>query len=217
MSFKNIIVFGANGQIGQHVLGLASKQGLKLTAVVRSSDQGSVLAKIGSGISSKVFSIDEASVGEIRDAIKGHDSVVVTVGSRGKNLLGVDLDGVVKVFEATVAAQVRRLVLVSAAHADDREFFSKTSLNSYYIAKHYADRILINEFGRLLDYTILQPGALADGEGTGKIRFIEPKETGGKIDRADVASVILLVLDKKQTFGKTYEFVGGDKEIDSAF
>ena len=68
----------------------------------------------------------------------------------------VDLDAAVKTFEASVEAQVRRFIIISALHADNREFFSKLGLRNYYIAKHYADRILVDEFSDKLDYTIFE-------------------------------------------------------------
>ena len=141
--------------------------------------------------------------------------MVLTVGSGGKDLLKVDLDGVVKAFEAAVKANVRRLVLVSAIYAHDREFGAASPLRDYYIAKHYADRILKNEFKESLDFTILKPSALTNGEGTGKIKILTGEKDVGLVDRQDVALVILEVLDKKNTFGKEYDFKAGDSDISS--
>lgn len=217
MSIKSVIVFGAHGLIGQHFVRLASSAGLKTTAVIRNSEQAATIKLLGSNIATKNFTVDEATVEEISKSISGNDAVVITVGSRGKNLLGVDLDGVVKVYEASTLANVRRLVLISAAHAEDREWFSKTSLHNYYIAKHYADRILQYEFKDKLDFTILKPTRLTDGASTGKIKFLEPREGDAEVHREDVAQVILNILDKKATFGKSYDFANGDKDIDSSF
>ncbi|KAM9919673.1 hypothetical protein OXX80_012637, partial [Metschnikowia pulcherrima] len=138
-----------------------------------------------------------------------------TVGSGGKGLLKVDLDGVVKAFEAAVQAKVRRLVLVSALYAFDREFGAASPLRDYYIAKHYADRILQNEFKDSLDFTILRPTHLTDGEGTGKVAILKGEKDLGHIDRQDVAQVIFEVLDKKSTYGRAYDFKAGDSEISS--
>ncbi|CAK7896576.1 hypothetical protein CAAN1_17S02344 [[Candida] anglica] len=215
MSFKNIIVFGAHGQIGQHFLRFASASGIKSTAVIRNSEQASKITQIASGVTAKEITVDGSSVEELGAAISGHDAVVLTLGSRGKSLLQVDLDGTVKVFEAAVLAKVRRLVLISAANAENREWFSKTSLRDYYIAKHYADRILVNEFKQSLDFTILQPGALTDGASTKKFGHL-----GGEtrsVDREDVAYAILETLNDKETYGKSIPFVNGNTDIGEFF
>jgi nucleoside-diphosphate-sugar epimerase len=217
MSIKNIIVFGAHGKVGQNFVRLAAKAGLQQTAVLRNEQQSATVGKLGAGIASKQLTLDAALVDEISQAIRGHDAVVVTVGSAGKNLLQVDLDGTVKVFEALVKANVRRLVLISAAFAGDREWFLGTALRDYYIAKHYADRILAAEFGGKLDYTVLRPGLLTDGAPTGKLSAAQPRDAGVKVDRADVAHAILAVLGQPQTHGKTYEFGNGDTPVEQYF
>lgn len=123
-AYKNLIVFGAHGKIGQHLIKLIAKLSVNATAVVRNDDQVATIKNISSGssnISSSKLDLAAASVSDLTSAIKGHDAVILTVGSGGKNLLQVDLDGVVKTFEATVEAKVKRLVIVSALFAENRE------------------------------------------------------------------------------------------------
>lgn len=209
--YKNIVIFGSHGKIGQQLVRLISQptSSYRATALVRNSDQADQILQISSNssnITTKEFTFDNASVEEISDVIRGHDAVVFTAGSGGKALLLVDLDGAVKTFEATVKANVRRYVLISAIHADKRETFSKSGLRDYYIAKHYADRILVNEFKDDLDYTILRPTSLTDDEPTGKIRQINAGDELGTITRADVAKVIYDTIGDEKTFGKGIDF-----------
>lgn len=215
---SKVIVFGAHGKIGQRLLRIiGGTTKYSATAVVRNSEQAEQINKISKNSQNVKTTELELSVptSEIAKAIKGHDAVVVTVGSGGKSLLKVDLDGVVKTFEAAVESNVRRLVLVSAVFADDREFGAKSQLHEYYIAKHYADRILIHEFGKSLDYTILKPTGLTDGNGLGKIDFLtNSKHNFGTVDREDVALSIFEVLNNPATFGKSYNFHNGSKPVD---
>lgn len=209
--YKKIVIFGSHGKIGQQLVRLISQptSSYRATALVRNSDQADQILQISSNssnITTKEFTFDNASVEEISDVIRGHDAVVFTAGSGGKALLLVDLDGAVKTFEATVKANVRRYVLISAIHADKRETFSKSGLRDYYIAKHYADRILVNEFKDDLDYTILRPTSLTDDEPTGKIRQINAGDELGTITRADVAKVIYDTIGDEKTFGKGIDF-----------
>lgn len=212
---RNVIVFGSHGKVGQRLVRIISESNkYSGTAVVRNAQQAQTIQKLTNGaVSTKEFDLTESSVDEISKIIKGQDAVVISVGSAGKDLLKVDLDGVVKAFEATVKANVRRLVLVSAVLAQSREFGAESPIRNYYIARHYADRILQNEFQKSLDYTILRPTALTDGEGTGKISFVHDKKEITLIDREDVARALYEVLDLESTFGKAYDFTSGDKPI----
>lgn len=208
---KNIVIFGSHGKVGQQLVRLISQPTsiYRATALVRNSDQADQILKISSNssnITTKEFTFDNASVEEISEVIRGHDAVVFTAGSGGKGLLLVDLDGTVKTFEAAVKANVRRYVLISALHADKREIFFKSGLRDYYIAKHYADRILMNEFKDDLDFTILRPTSLTDDEPTGKIRQINAGDEFGTVTRADVAKVIYDTIGDEKVFGKGIDF-----------
>ncbi|SGZ56572.1 CIC11C00000004719 [Sungouiella intermedia] len=214
-----VIVFGSHGKIGQRLIKLiAETTAFTATAVVRNAEQASEIKKLSKNsenITTTELTLTDASVLDLAGAIKGHDAVVLSVGSAGKDLLKVDLDGVVKAFEASVEANVRRLVLISAVFANDREFGSASGLHNYYIAKHHADRILRHEFGSQLDYTILKPSRLLDGDGTGKIKFLSKYDDPGHVQREDVAKAIFEVLNNKNTFGKAYDFCEGDLPIDN--
>lgn len=215
MSNLKTIVFGAHGAVGQHVIRKLGAASL-VTAVVRNDEQAEAMKKIGGAKLSTVnLSIEDASVEEIESACKGHDVVVYTAGSKGKSLLRVDLDGTVKTFEGAAAAGSLRYILVSALLAENRAKFSKTGLRDYMIAKHYAERILIDEFSDKLKYTILRPTSLTNDKGTGKIAIFksedEPAET---VTREDVADVIILVMDMPSTIGKAISFRNGDQPIE---
>lgn len=188
--------------------------------MVRSDVQANTIKSISSdssNITSTKLDLADASVSDLAAAIKGHDAVVLIVGA-GVDVKGVsqvDLDGMVKAFEATVEAKVRRLVIVSALFAEDREIGIESGLRDYYIARHYADRILIDEFGEKLDYTIIKPTYLTDEFPTGKIKVFKAITNDvGSISRADVAQVLFDVLNFKDTFGKSYDIANGDKNID---
>lgn len=220
---NKIIVFGAHGKVGQNLISQASKSaaGYKITSIIRNQAQAeriSELSNSNSNFTTKELTLDSASVNDLAATIKGHDAVVFTAGSGGKDLLKVDLDGAVKTYEASVAADVRRFIMVSALHADKRETFDNLPIRNYFIAKHYADRILIDEFSDKLDFTILRPTALTDDPATGKIRIVnEVEESNGSVTRADVAATILEVLSKTSTYGKSYDFKNGDSDIYGLF
>jgi uncharacterized protein YbjT (DUF2867 family) len=66
-----------------------------------------------------------------------------------------------------------------------------------------------------LQTTIVRPGGLTDEAGSGVVRIAE--STGrGTIPRADVAAVLLAVLDTPRTAGETFEVISGETPIAAA-
>lgn len=213
-SITKVAVVGANGKVARRLInklhGLPDK--FEPLAIIRNKDQVKKFSDIG--IKSKVVSLEEPVL-NIAGALEGANAVVFSAGAGGKGLdktFSIDLDGAVKVFEAAEKVGIKRIVLVSAIKAEDRDFWYNNELRSYYIAKKYADRELRRT---KLDWTILQPGYLSDGEGTGKVT----DEIGNKkiadlqIDRDDVAQVIADSLQEPNTIHKTITLVKGQTPI----
>lgn len=208
---EKILVLGANGKVGRIVTQkLKDSSRFVPTATFRKSEQKDFFKKMG--VDYKLVSLED-SVDNLQQAFKGMDAIVFTAGSGGNTgddmTLAIDLDGAVKAMEAADKAGVKRFVMVSAMHADDRSKWKSSGINGYYIAKHYADRILKSS---KLDYTILRPGLLLDEKGSESITTVKPEEQKG-VPREDVANLILEVLDHNNTIGQTIEFNQGDTPI----
>jgi uncharacterized protein YbjT (DUF2867 family) len=107
-----------------------------------------------------------------------------------KTLL-VDLDGTVKTMEAAEKIGTKRFIMVSAIQAHRRENWND-KIKHYYVAKHYADKILEQSD---LTYTIIRPGWLLNEPGTGKVSVAE-NLNGGSIPREDVAKTFLASLNE---------------------
>jgi uncharacterized protein YbjT (DUF2867 family) len=61
----------------------------------------------------------------------------------------------------------------------------------------------------------VRPGRLTNDEGTGRVELSD--QTGrGDIPRADVAAVLVAVLDAPATAGRTFELISGDTPIAEA-
>ncbi|MHB0862236.1 SDR family oxidoreductase [Paenibacillus sp. SEL3] len=209
----NVLVIGANGKVGRHLVRLLGQnKSHRVKALTRHSDQAEALERLGA---ETVVSDLEGTVGEIAEAIKGSDAIVFTAGSGGKTgadkTLLIDLDGAVKAMEAAEQAGIQRFVMVSALHAEKREQWPE-SIKPYYVAKHYADRLLE---ASNLDYTILRPGGLTDDVGTGKVATGEDF-TSHTISREDVAAVVIAVLEEQQTYHRSINLVSGSTPIAEA-
>lgn len=214
----NVLVIGANGQIGQHLVTKLQESGKhQATAMVRNEEQTAKFEAQGA----KTALVDlEGSIEKIAEAARGMDAVVFTAGSGGhtgadKTML-IDLDGAIKSMKAAKQAGVKRFVIVSAIGVHryhDGNHDQTTSAISYYsAAKYYAD-VWLQDSG--LDYTIIRPGGLTNDPGTGKVQVANDLEFGS-ISREDVASAILAALENVQTIGKSFDMINGETSIEDA-
>lgn len=209
----NVLVVGANGQIGQKLIELIQKsEKHEARAMVRKQEQADAFKE--QGVEAVIADL-EGSVDQLTDAAQGCDAIVFTAGSGGhtgpdKTLL-IDLDGAAKTVEAAEQVGVKRFIIVSALQANNRENWNKQML-PYYAAKHHADRAVEQSS---LTYTIVRPGGLLNDAGTGKVEAGERLERGS-IPREDVAAVIFHALDAAHTFNRSFDLVSGEQSISEA-
>lgn len=209
---ERILIIGANGKIGR-ITAQKLKDNLRFepVAMLRKKEQKTFFDQLGV---ETVMGDLSSDVDTLANLMQGFEAIVFTAGSGGQTgydqTLAIDLDGAVKTFEAAEKAGVHRYVMVSALHADNRDAWEQSGIKPYYIAKHYADRLLR---ASSLKYTILRPARLLDEPGTGKIAA---SLVGAKlqIPREDVASVIVEVLKSDSSQRKLFDLVSGDVPID---
>lgn len=219
----NVLVIGANGQIGQIVVDkLQNHDAHQVIAGVRKNDQKE--AYENKNIKAEFIDL-EGSIEDMEQAMTNVDAVVFSAGSGAKTgpekTVMVDLDGAIKSMEAAKNAGVKRYVIVSGMYANIREQWSyntaDTSIGGYYFAaKHYADVWLENSG---LDYTIIRPTLLLNDSGTGKVELAQEIEKADKtleIPREDVAETIVRSLENDNTIGKDFDLTGGEDPIEDA-
>jgi uncharacterized protein YbjT (DUF2867 family) len=211
---KNVLVIGAHGQVGRLIVTQMNESAaFSPKALFRKEEQKTFFEDLG--VDYSIVDLEE-DVASLAKAMKGMDAVVFSAGSGGSTgydkTLTIDLDGAVKAMEAAQQAGVQRFVMISALHADRREFWEVSGIKPYYVAKHYADLILKSSG---LDYTILRPGRLFNKEGSGTITTTDPANQEG-VPREDVARLALAALNHPNTIGKTISFNQGNTPIDEA-
>ena len=105
MSPLKVAVVGANGKVGRLLLNQLKNSSSFSTplAIVRTQEQVEHFEnKVG--VDAVLTDIENASVNEIVDAIKGYDAVVFSAGAGGKGverIFTVDLDGCIKAVSYT--------------------------------------------------------------------------------------------------------------------
>jgi NADH dehydrogenase len=216
-----VLVSGASGFVGSHVVAELVSAGHRVVALVRSPRAGeAVLRRLAPAMAANV----ETRMGDVLapetlpPALAGVDAVVHLVAiprdwNAGKDLLRVNLGGTENVIAAMRAAGVRRLVHLGALGVEDRK-------ELHYARSKARAEAAVRASG--LDWTILRPSLLfgpRDGffniiadlvrvpaplvpvPGDGRSRF-QPLHV------ADLALCVRLAVERPATIGGSYDLGG---------
>jgi uncharacterized protein YbjT (DUF2867 family) len=212
-----VVIAGGHGKIALLLEQLLAARGDVPVGLIRNPSHSTDLETAGA--QAVVLDLENSTVEQVAEALRGADAVVFAAGAGPGSGVArkqtVDRDAAILLADAAEAAGVPRYVMVSAIAADDRSLddgYDEVFL-AYIRAKSEADA---NVRARsALQTTIVRPGGLTDDPGTGTVEIAE--STGrGQIARADVAAVLLAVLDSPATAGRTFELIGGQTPIEQA-
>lgn len=196
-----VVIFGATGSVGSHLVEQALGQGHDVTVFVRDS------AKLGDARAEvRVVRGDVMDAAAVEGAVAGQDAVLCSLGAGRKG--EVRSAGTLNIVRAMKRAGVQRLVCQTTLGVGDSsgnlDFFWKHVMFGLLLRKAFADHELqedhVMQSG--LEWTLVRPGAFADGKRTGAYRHGFPGTEKGislKISRADVADFML-----KQLVDDTY-------------
>ncbi|OLT32621.1 NADH-flavin reductase [Actinomadura sp. CNU-125] len=199
-----LTIFGATGGTGLQVVRRALIGGHRVTAVVR--DPARLPADLrdrADGPSLDVVRADVMDPAAIAAAVKGRDAVITAIGTReGRAPTTVCEDSARSIVEAMDAAGERRFVMVSASGfangpGDDplTRFVVKPMLLKPMLKHAFADMRRAEDVVRAsgLDWTIVRPPRLTEGDGKGHYRAaVDRNVLGGfTLARADLAVALL--------------------------
>jgi uncharacterized protein YbjT (DUF2867 family) len=210
-----IVIAGGHGKIALILERLLSARGDSVAGLIRNPDQVADLE--AAGADALVVDLEKASVDEVAGHLRGADAVVFAAGagpgSGAARKDTVDRDAAILLADAAEAAGVDRYVMVSAMAADPQATADDEVFQVYLRAKGVADEAIRSRAA--LKSTIVRPGHLTDDAGTGRVAIAE--STGrGSIPRADVAAVLVAVLDEPATAGRSFDLISGDAAIGEA-
>src|SRR5664280_506396 len=167
---STVLVTGASGFVGSHLLPELLGAGHRVVALVRSPGAGERVtrrlpAALAANVELRTGDVDRPAT--LPAALAGVDAVVHLVAiprdrKGGKQLLAVNLDGTRNVIAAMQATGIRRLVHLGAMGVEDHEELH------YAKSKARAERA-VRESG--LDWTILKPSLLF-GPGDGFFNIV---------------------------------------------
>jgi putative NADH-flavin reductase len=203
-----VLVLGATGGTGSHVLRVALSAGHEVTVLVRDASTLDVTDGV------RVLTGDATSAEDVRAAVAGQDAVLDAIGSRNiRHPVEVEVGRAL--LPAMRDAAVDRLVVCSAFGVGDSQadantlqrMFFHTVLGKVYAAKEVADAE-VRTSG--LDWTLVYPTRLTDDPATGSLATGErlPQGAGIHVTRADVARFMLAQLTDSTWSRKTVVVTG---------
>nr|WP_321226258.1 SDR family oxidoreductase [uncultured Psychroserpens sp.] len=203
---ENILVAGATGTTGKKIVQLLkTSQYFEPIAMVRNEQQQAEF--LAHDVKTVMGDLEQ----DVSHTTKNIDKVIFAAGSGGKNVKGVDLDGAIKMVDASSKWNVKKFVMLSSMGADQPEKSEK--LQDYLKAKHNADEYLKSSN---LNYAIVRPGSLTNNAGEGKIKLAKSLNEQGEITRDDVAQTLVRSLHDDAANKETFEIIKGDTLIGKA-
>ncbi|MFC4336556.1 SDR family oxidoreductase [Salininema proteolyticum] len=212
-----VVIAGGHGKIARELEGLLSARGDSVAGIVRNPDHAADLAERGA--ETIVKDLEDTTPAALASDLEGADAVVFAAGagpgSGVERKFTVDRDAAILLADAAERAGVERYVLVSVLgkYAYTAEQLADPVYGPYMDAKMEAEEDVRPRPG--LKTTIVRPGRLTDDPATGRVR-ISDRTGRDSVTRADVAGVVLAVLDTPGTIGQTFEVVGGETPVTEA-
>jgi uncharacterized protein YbjT (DUF2867 family) len=210
-----IVIAGGHGKIALRLERALRARGDDVVGLIRNPVQ--VAAVRAAGADAVVCDLESASVADLTPHLAGADAVVFAAGAGPGSGIPrkdtVDRAAAALLADAATAAGVRRYLLVSSMGVESAPPATTDEVFGAYLAAKKAAEDDLR--ARPLEWTILRPGRLTDDPATGKVH-LAPTVDRGAVSRADVAAVLVELLDTPQSSGKVLELVGGDTPVPAA-
>jgi uncharacterized protein YbjT (DUF2867 family) len=196
----NVVVFGANGKTGSHVVDRALAAGHTVTVFTHHAENAHAGTRVITG--------DAADPGAVRNAVAGQDAVIDTIGGKTPyKATDLETSAARNIIQAMQDEGVRRLVAVSMMgigdSANQAPFWYEHLLMPTFLHGSTKDKTsmeaAIDASG--LDYVIARPPILSDDPATGSFRVFSPTEKAHKITRADLARFLVDQLTANEHLG----------------
>ncbi|MEU8183639.1 NAD(P)H-binding protein [Micromonospora sp. NPDC049044] len=210
-----VVIAGGHGKIALLLQRHLAGRGDTAVGLIRNPAQAAALR--AAGATPVVCDLEHADATALAAHLTDADAVVFAAGAGPGSGTArkdtVDRGAAALLADAATLAGVHRYLLVSSMGVDAPPSAGTDDVWAAYLrAKKAAEDDLR---GRDLAWTVLRPGRLTDDAPTGRVTLTRHADRGA-ISRADVAHVLVALLDEPGTAGATLELVGGPTPIDDA-
>ena len=212
---SRIVVVGAHGRTGLLIVEQLIKAGDSVLATIRNPKHRADLVKRGA--ETVILDLEDSTGPEFAAQFKGADAVVFAAGSGTGESSEIDSKGLRKVLRAVEKVGVKRFVAISSIGASTgmklTGEWATDEMKDYYKHKRLAGKAIV---ASELDWTIIEPGTLTDGKGTGKVTLSVTAIPEKSVSRADVAAITIAALKAPKTRGKALQLTSGKTTIADA-
>ena len=201
-----ILIFGASGKTGQHLVSQALDKGNIVTAFVRNPDKIKMQHPNLKIVQGNVIDYEK-----VEEAIKGQDAVLSALGASSPFKFDQSVvDGTANIIKAMQAQHVDRLIYMSFIGVKESrkaggfviKYIAPTILSTEISGHEAREKMVVQS---PLQWTIVRPATLTNGKQKGNYRSGEEIASKGftaTISRADVANFMLQVLNDKKYLQK---------------
>lgn len=208
-----VTVIGGSGRTGRLIVEQLLAKKHAVVATIRNAKYLADMLKLGA--ETRMIDLDKSGFDDLVEAMRGSDAVVFAAGSAAGETSELDRKGTLRTVRAAEKAGARRYVSISAIGASTG--LSTRSMDDemkdYYKQKRAAAKHIT---GSELDWTILEPGELTDGGGTGNVLLSQEAINEESVPRADVAAVVVALLEEPASTGKVFQLTRGKSTIKAA-
>jgi uncharacterized protein YbjT (DUF2867 family) len=203
----DVLVFGGTRGIGLEVVRQLREQGEGVTVLVRETSDLTALNAID-GVATTVGDAMDREAVTRAFAAGEFATVITTLGGTPQAGFMVDSVGNINAIDGALAAGASRFILVTSIGAGDSRAAAPDAmlkvLGMVIAEKEKAERHLIDSG---LTWTIIRPGVLNDKPQNDRGRLIQDTTTVGVISRAEIARLIIDLIDDETTYRRIYSAI----------
>lgn len=195
-----VLVLGASGGLGRHIVQQALSRGMVVTAQTRNLSK---LKDMAEGV--QVGSLDPTDAVALESVLRGHNAVIFALGVKRLRTT-LFSDSTRALLPAMKAADVRRLVAIRGVGAGDTKGYGGFLYDRviYSLQEHLIE-------SSDLDWVIVRPAVFSSKQTEGQLQAItriEPDTVLRRTTRSEVATFVLNQLQGNTTYLHTKVFIG---------
>lgn len=214
-----VAIAGGHGKIALLTARQLSQRGDEVLSLVRNAEHEDDVREAGA--QPVLADLEQLGADALAELIAGSDAVIFAAGAGPNSGVArkdtVDRAAAVLLADAAEQAGIHRYLLVSSMGVESvRGGATPEGVGEVFVAYLRAKLAAEDDLrARDLDWTVLRPGRLTDEPATGSVH-LAPDAPRGEIPRADVAAVLVALLDEPRTAGAVLQLTGGSTPVADA-